>query len=168
MESIKEANKFGSQDTNDMPIPEPNIKYLSNFVPYYIENDVVDPRVSIIEKQSDTLNAVLGRTQIYFTLFKGMVGIGFLYLPIGYSYAGIAFSIIAFLICSFFSSEGFNRLVSAHEKVGGSYSELAEKAGGKLFKIVLEIALVISQVIGCLIVVDLYCRLCGVYYYQSK
>lgn len=114
----------------------------------------------------DTLSPVLGKTKIYFTLFKGMVGIGFLYLPIGYSYAGIAFSIIAFLICSYFSSEGFNRLIAAHEKVGGSYSELAEKAGGQLFKIILEIALVISQVfLFDLIIVNLYCWLCRIHHY---
>jgi len=94
----------------------------------------------------DSISHILGPFGIFFTLFKGMVGIGFLYLPIGYSYAGWAFSVAAFLICSVFSSEGFNRLIAAHERAGGTYSELAKKAGGKPLKIVVELFLVLSQV----------------------
>ena len=94
----------------------------------------------------DTLSPILGSTMIYFSLFKGMVGIAFLYLPIGFSHAGWAFSLIAFLICTILSSEGFNRLIIVHEKVGGNYSELANKAGGQIFEIILECFLVLSQV----------------------
>lgn len=148
MDSGKET-KLETHDDNVIAMPEPNVKYLSNLLSQRLENDTVDPRISIIQqenKSANSLSPVLGRTQIYFTLFKGMVGIGFLYLPLGYSYAGAVFSILAFLVCSFFSSEGFNRLISAHERAGGSYSELAEKAGGRVFKAVLEVSLVISQV----------------------
>jgi amino acid permease len=104
-------------------------------------------KISIREsKYMESISQILGPFEIFFTLFKGMVGIGFLYLPIGYSHAGWAFSVVAFLICSVLSSEGFNRLISSHERVGGTYSELARKAGGKPLKIVVELFLVLSQV----------------------
>lgn len=111
----------------------------------------------------ESISKVLGPVEIFFTLFKGMVGIGFLYLPIGYSHAGWAFSVVAFLVCTVFSSEGFNRLVASHEKAGGTYSELAKKAGGRGLKIVVEVFLVISQVRYWVRVVDVYGGVCSFY-----
>ena len=82
-----------------------------------------------------------------------MVGIAFLYLPIGYSHSGWAFGVVAFIICAIFSSEGFNRLVHSHEAVKTTYAGLAERAGGQTFRIILEIFLVMSQVL-CFVIID--------------
>ena len=101
---------------------------------------------AIYRSNKEDISSSLGSIQMYFTIFKGMVAIGVLYLPKGFADGGWALSTLAFLACAVFSSEGFNRLIMSHEKVGGNYPALAKKAGGTTLKTLLELALVISQV----------------------
>lgn len=100
----------------------------------------------VAERPKDELSACLGPVQIYFTIFKGLVGIGVLYLPKGFTYSGWLTSVIALMICGVFTLEGLNRQIRSHEKAGGGYPELAEKAGGILLRIFLEICVVTVQV----------------------
>eukprot|EP00826_Nyctotherus_ovalis_P054501 TRINITY_DN7140_c0_g1_i25.p2 TRINITY_DN7140_c0_g1~~TRINITY_DN7140_c0_g1_i25.p2 ORF type:complete len:159 (-),score=32.23 TRINITY_DN7140_c0_g1_i25:826-1251(-) len=136
--SMKEVMKRDVMDLCDSQDPDSEDEWLET----HDSTVILDMRE---DKVSD-ISASLGGTQMYFTIFKGMVAIGVLYLPKGFSDSGWAFGSIAFLVCAFFSSEGFNRLISSHEKVGGDYPTLAKKAGGRKLKFLLEIALVISQV----------------------
>ncbi len=120
------------------------------------EDAIVQPSdslSSILAKPQKTrsgITACLGPMETFFTLFKGLVAIGILYLPKGFSHAGWLFSIAAFGLCALFTFEGLNRLVSSHERVGGSYQRLAKKAAGPWLKWCLEFALFTSQV--CVIV----------------
>jgi len=144
------------RDTHEMEDPDSEDECLNT------DNTTIV--LDIKEEKKSEISASLGTTQMYFTIFKGMVAIGVLYLSKGFSDAGWAFSTIAFLACAYFSSEGFDRLVSAHEKANGDYPALAMKTGGKKFKFLLEIALVISQVLlRLIIVVDLCYWLHSVY-----
>lgn len=82
----------------------------------------------------------------FFTLFKGLVAIGILYLPIGFSHGGWLFSIIAFIFCGFFTMEGLDRLIKTHEVTGDSYYQLGKKTGGRCCRTLIEILILLSQV----------------------
>lgn len=97
-------------------------------------------------KQVGNLTACLGPVEIFFTIFKGLVGIGILYLPKGFTYSGWLASVIALLISGLFTLEGLNRQILAHAKVGGSYPRLAEKAWGLPLRLFLELCIVAVQV----------------------
>jgi len=97
-------------------------------------------------KKVGDLTACLSPVEIYFTLFKGLVGIGILYLPKGFTYSGWLFSIIALLISGLFTLEGLNRQILAHKRVGGGYPGLVEKAYGLPLRICIEICIVTVQV----------------------
>ena len=88
----------------------------------------------------------LGPVETFFTVFKGLVAMGILFLPKGFAHAGWAFSMIAFLLCAFFTLEGLTQLVRAHDVAGGSYPSLARKSMGTAGKIALEIAVFLTQV----------------------
>ncbi len=96
--------------------------------------------------RESTSSKKLTQPQTFFVLFKGMVAIGILYLPRGFAHAGWAFSLAAFVLCAFFTSEGLNRLVASHDRVSGSYSALTKRAVGNAGKLLLEISISLSQV----------------------
>lgn len=135
---MKEVMKRDVMDLHDIQDPDSEDEWLET----HDTSIILDMR----ENVGSDISASLGGTQMYFTIFKGMVAIGVLYLPKGFSDSGWAFGCVAFLVCAFFSSEGFNRLIASHEKAGGDYPTLAKKAGGAKLKFLLEIALVVSQV----------------------
>jgi hypothetical protein len=106
-------------------------------------------------KKVGNLTACLSPVEIFFTIFKGLVGIGILYLPKGFTYSGWLSSVIALIVSGLFTLEGLNRQLLAHEKVGGSYPRLAEKAYGLPLRIFLEVCIVAVQVYLILYVVNL-------------
>ena len=91
------------------------------------------------------LTARLGSVEIFFTVFKSVVGIGILYIPKGIVYSGWLCSLIGFIISFIFTFEGLRRQIIAHARFGGTYFDLAEKCGGKVVKILVEICIAISQ-----------------------
>lgn len=108
---------------------------------------VIDPNQKTRRyKQIGNLTACLGPVEIFFTILKGLVGIGILYLPKGFTYSGWLSSSLAIVICGLFTMEGLNRQILSHMKVGGSYPRLAEKAWGLPLKIFLEICIIAVQV----------------------
>jgi solute carrier family 36 (proton-coupled amino acid transporter) len=81
----------------------------------------------------------------FFTLVKGFVATGVLFLPNGFYNGGWLFSTIWMIFSMILTLICLLMLIIANEKVGGSYSELGFKALGKPGKIIWDITLALSQ-----------------------
>lgn len=98
-----------------------------------------------VVKESDIKNTKkLGDFAVYFSLLKGFVCTGIMYLPKNIWNGGWAFSLFALVLAYVFTMFCSFRLLDAKAKAGGSFSELGEKAMGQLGKRLVEITLFAS------------------------
>lgn len=95
-----------------------------------------------IIKESEMKNVKkLGDFACYFSLLKGFVCTGIMYLPRNIWNGGWAFSLFALLLAYGFTMFCSFRLIDAKKAAGGSFSELGEKAMGPLGKRLVELTL---------------------------
>jgi len=81
-----------------------------------------------------------------FTIFKGFVCTGILYMPGDFVNGGYGFSAITILCCLVLTLYCSKLLIEVYEKVGGgSLPEIGMKVLGKPGKIMVDIALFSSQ-----------------------
>jgi proton-coupled amino acid transporter len=72
----------------------------------------------------------------FFTLVKGFVSTGVLFLPNGFYNGGWLFSILCMIFSMLLTLVCLLMLIIANEKVGGSYSDMGSKSLGVFGKIV--------------------------------
>jgi len=87
----------------------------------------------------------LSNTAVFFTLMKGFVGSGILFLPNGFSNAGWLFSNAALLFSMWITLVSILLLLRVSDKYEGSFSELAELALGRWGKLISDFTLAFSQ-----------------------
>lgn len=88
----------------------------------------------------------LGPFQTYFSLLKGFVAIGILYMPKNARNGGWAFTLMAMTISFFITYFCLMKLLWAREKVpGGSFADIANAAMGRPGKYAVDIFLTIMQ-----------------------
>ena len=88
----------------------------------------------------------LGPLQTYFSLLKGFVAIGILYMTKNARNGGWAFTLMAMTISFFITYFCLIKLLQAREKVpGGSYADIANAAMGRPGKYIVDIFLTIMQ-----------------------
>jgi solute carrier family 36 (proton-coupled amino acid transporter) len=99
-------------------------------------------------KQEDAVDKVdkLGPWATAFTIFKGFVASGILYMPKNFINGGYLFSALTMggsLALTLFCAK---LLLDTRAKLGGSFSEIGEKTMGRSGKIMVDVTLVGSQV----------------------
>ena len=83
--------------------------------------------------------------QCYFTLLKGFVCAGVLYLPTNVQEGGWGFSCIGLFLSYLFTTLCMFKLLAALKACGGdSFKDIGVKAYGKTGKVLVEIFLVVS------------------------
>lgn len=87
----------------------------------------------------------LSNTAIFFTLIKGFVGSGILFLPNGFSNAGWFFSIGALLLSMWMTLASILLLLKCSAVVQGSFSDIGKQALGKWGKYSCDVTLALSQ-----------------------
>ena len=80
-----------------------------------------------------------------FTIFKGFVCTGILYMPRDFVNGGYGFSSITILGCLFFTLYCASLLLEVYGKVGGSLPDIGMAIYGKPGRIAVEISLFSSQ-----------------------
>lgn len=90
---------------------------------------------------------LLGPWATGFSLFKGFVGTGILYMPLNFIQAGWAFSTATLVAATMLNILAAKFLIETRVKLGGnlSYSDIGEKLFGRAGKIVCEAAIIGSQ-----------------------
>jgi len=92
----------------------------------------------------------LGPLATCFTIFKGFVATGVLYVPIDFKNGGYVFAPVTLLISLFVTLYCSKLLIAVSDRIGGGgFPEMGFKAYGKLGKIIVEIVLVASQFMFC-------------------
>jgi len=92
----------------------------------------------------------LGPIATCFTIMKGFVGTGVLYIPKDFKNGGYIFAPITLIVSMFVTLYCAGLLIKTHDKVGGSFPEMGEKAYGRPGKIFVEVCLVASQFSFCI------------------
>lgn len=87
----------------------------------------------------------LGNTMVFFTLLKGFIGTGILFLPNGFHNAGWGFAIGSLLFSMIITLSWMWLLIIVSNKVEGSFSELGMKALGPTGKYMWDLTLAVSQ-----------------------
>lgn len=136
----QETKQKSPKDTKDSLQSESEFEY------YEDTNSLRPMEITNTIKSKEGISAVLGPVEGFFTFFKGTVGMGIFFLPIGFSQSGWAFSLFAFFTSAMFSWEGMTRLAYTHAKYELSYPGLAKKAGGRFLKYFLELCIVINSI----------------------
>mmetsp|Transcript_3071 Transcript_3071/g.4143 ORF Transcript_3071/g.4143 Transcript_3071/m.4143 type:complete len:104 (-) Transcript_3071:1095-1406(-) len=80
-----------------------------------------------------------------FTIFKGFVCTGILYIPGDFIIGGYGWSAITVLFCLLLTLYCSTLLIEVYEKVGGSLPEIGMKTYGKPGKILVDVSLFSSQ-----------------------
>ena len=87
----------------------------------------------------------MGNFATAFTLFKGFVGAGILFLPNGFYEAGWLFGIIAMLISCTITFYFIYLLIKVKYEVGGTYGDIGYKAWGRFGRIITNLAITVAQ-----------------------
>ena len=98
-------------------------------------------RRNILQEAETTDIKKLGPWATAFTLFKGFVATGILYMPKNFVNGGWAFSALSLTVSLFLTMFCIHLLLQVREKVGGSFSEIGAKTYGKCGKIAVDITL---------------------------
>ena len=99
----------------------------------------------VIKEENIKKQKKLGPIATAFTIFKGFVCTGILYMPADFvsgGYGFSAFTIIGALILTLYCAK---LLLEVYKEVGGSLPEIGERVYGKPGKIAVDIALFASQ-----------------------
>ena len=88
----------------------------------------------------------LGPLATCFTIFKGFVATGVLYIPKDFANGGWLFTPITLIASLIVTLYGAKLLLEVNDRLGGgSFPEMGFKAYGKVGKVIVEIVLVASQ-----------------------
>jgi len=87
----------------------------------------------------------LGPWATAFTIFKGFVCTGILYMPIDFVNGGYVFSLITILMALVLTLYCAKLLIEVHDKQGGSFSDIGKACYGKWGKIAVDVSLAGSQ-----------------------
>ena len=135
-EAYISRQKFGMEDINSEDEADPRYKDRT-------------PNTQRRIKKEDNLKNVklLGPWATAFSLFKGFVATGILYMPQNFINGGYGFSTIAMVGSLFLTLYCAKLLLDTRKKLGGnlSFSEIGEKTWGKPGKIMVDITLIGSQ-----------------------
>ena len=99
------------------------------------------------EKEERRLEMVgsMGHVRTYFTLLKGFIGTGILYMPQQFYFAGWGFSLIAMMVSFILALYCCYLLLISRDASGASsFTELAEITYGKRGRVLAEVSLVVS------------------------
>jgi hypothetical protein len=99
----------------------------------------------IIRRQSSVIG-LSSKTKTFFSIIKGFVAIGILYLPKGFVYGGWLFSILSFVFMAVVCTVGMIFLLDCRIKYGGNFSTLGQAAVGNFGKYWVDVSLILSQV----------------------
>ena len=119
------------------------------------EDDNLGDYVQAIEYKGQTGHSEVARNTVagvnsfgktYFFLVKAFLGSGMLTLPMGFTNGGVGFCVGCMMLICFISIMGMETLLDARQKVGGSFSDLAERALGSTGRVVIDISLALCQV----------------------
>jgi solute carrier family 36 (proton-coupled amino acid transporter) len=89
----------------------------------------------------------VGLVKTYIMLLKGFIGTGILYIPKNYLNGGWGFSFFAMTSSYVLAVICALKLLDARKKCGGtSFSDIGVAAYGNLGRILVDIALIVSQV----------------------
>ena len=102
-------------------------------------------RRRIIQEETIKKQKKLGPLATAFTIFKGFVASGILYLPKDFVNGGYGFSAICILAALCLTIYCTVLLIEVHAKVGGSLPDIGQKVYGKAGKIMVDISLFGSQ-----------------------
>ena len=89
----------------------------------------------------------IGPVKTFFTLFKGFVATGILFLPKGFKNGGWLFSTICLSLSSIFTIIASRKLLAVYQKYRVSYPEIGFKAYGRPGKILVDFFLAFTQII---------------------
>lgn len=95
----------------------------------------------IIKEEQTKKQVKLGPWATAFTIFKGFVCTGILYMPGDFVNGGYGFSAITILLCLLLTLYCSKLLIEVYEKVGGSLPEIGFKTYGKVGKILVDVFL---------------------------
>lgn len=117
-----------------------------------IENDidVDDELASLTESMSRSSLKKLGPWQTYFTLMKGFVCTGVLYLPSTFKDGGWLFTDLSLILSAFLTAYCGILLLEVRQKVKkNSYTQIGKLLYGKTGKLITDISLCLSQAGFC-------------------
>lgn len=114
----------------------------------------------------------LSTPRAFFSLIKSMINTGILYQSRPFYLGGVVYSSIALFFVGFFTLVGMVWLSNAHDKVGGTYSEIAGKAMGKNGRYLLDFIIFLTQFCPAAInigfMLDLIIRALGIFSIPSS
>ena len=90
-------------------------------------------------------DAIVGDPGTFFSLFKGFIAMGILFVPYGFKDGGYLICSIMSIIAGIITFLGYTNLVNVHIKLKEHFSKLGERALGAWGKSTIEICLIISQ-----------------------
>jgi solute carrier family 36 (proton-coupled amino acid transporter) len=127
--------KYGEANRDDSYLDEEDAAYIEGLdaTPRTKRNIIRDEKMSDIKK--------LGPWATAFTLFKGFVATGILYMPKNFVNGGWLFSAIALFMALFVTLLCIRLLLEVRNKVGGSFSDIGAKTYGKCGKVMVDITL---------------------------
>lgn len=122
------------------------------------EDEITDPDIisKLVDKTPTTKRRIiqeeevkkqkkLGPIATAFTIFKGFVCTGILYMPKDFVNGGYGFSGITIIACAALTLYCAKLLLEVYEKVGGSLPDIGYKTYGKTGKILVDVSLFASQ-----------------------
>ena len=105
------------------------------------ENSRLD---SLLTDDREDQEGGMGNFATAFTLFKGFVGAGILFLPNGFYEAGWLFGIISMLISCTITFYFIYLLIKVKYEVGGTYGDIGYKAWGRFGRICTDLAITVA------------------------
>ena len=140
VDSFVGTTKYGEAARDDSDLDEEERDYMQGLdaTPRTKRHILQDEKASDIKK--------LGPWATAFTLFKGFVATGILYMPKNFVNGGWLFSVIALIGALFLTLFCIKLLLEVRDKIGGSFSEIGAKTYGKCGKLMVDTTLFGSQV----------------------
>ena len=81
----------------------------------------------------------------FFTLIKGFVGTGIMFLPKAFRNGGLLFSTVTMLTVSIATAICFHLLLECRRKVGGGYGDIGERISGPRLRQLILVSITVSQ-----------------------
>lgn len=129
--------KFGELRRDDSDEDDANYPQFADRTPNTKRRLVNDDKKKNVKK--------LGTFATGFTVFKGFVGTGILYLPKSIYNGGWLFSSVSLIMFCLFTLYCTKLLLEVHDKMGGSFSSIGTRLYGKWGKICVDVTLIGSQ-----------------------
>ena len=133
-----DKNRHGEAPRDDTDLSEEEDKALADYTPM--------TKRRVIKEEAKKEVKKLGTWATAFTVFKGFVATGILYMPLNFLNGGYGFSAISIMTSLVMTLYCAHLLLEIHEKVGGgSFPEIGYKIYGTKGKIATDCSLFASQ-----------------------